>query len=94
MTKRAKAPSFLASFISVSLIALSTVCVMSFVTGCSSGTSSPSHIVGVNYPAGEEPIVFAHVSDTHSGGHTKLSSRGGSGSDDPDRFKNWPYNKR
>ncbi len=90
MTNRAKAASFLASLTALSLIALSTVCAMSFVTGCSSGTSSQSQsgeIFGVSSPAVEEPIVFAHVSDTHFGGDTKLSSSDGSGSDDPEQLR-------
>jgi calcineurin-like phosphoesterase family protein len=87
VNKRAKVTSFLASFMSVSLIALSAVCVMSFVTGCSSATSSPRQIVEVSYPAVEEPIVFAHVSDTHFGGDTQLSSSDGTGSDDPEQLR-------
>ena len=95
MNKRAKVTSFLTSLISASLIALSTVCVISFATGCSSGTSGTSSqileasdpAVGASHPAAEEPIVFAHISDTHFGGDTKLSSSDGSGSDDPEQLR-------
>jgi 3',5'-cyclic AMP phosphodiesterase CpdA len=90
MTKRAKAASFLASLISVSLIALSIVCVMSLVTGCSDGTSGqsqPMEILGVSSSTIAEPIVFAHISDTHFGGDTQLSSSGGSGSDDSEQLR-------
>jgi calcineurin-like phosphoesterase family protein len=82
MVTRGKVVSFLAS---VFLLALSTVCVMSLIAGCSSGTSRQSvEIAGVLYPAQAEPIVFAHVSDTHFGGETQLS---GSGSDDPQELR-------
>ncbi len=82
MIKRGNVVSFLASLF---LMALSTVCVMSFVTGCSSGTISESgEIGGIPYPAKAEPIVLVHVSDTHFGGETQLS---GSGSDDPQQLR-------
>ncbi len=84
MSKKARDASFLVSLLSVSLIALSAVCVMSFVTGCSDGTSSQPGEVSIGYPAVTEPIVFAHVSDTHFGGDTKLS---GAGSDDPEQLR-------
>jgi calcineurin-like phosphoesterase family protein len=55
-----------------------------FVTGCSDGTSSQAgQLDTVTPPVISEPVVLLHISDTHFGGDTNLSSVDGLGSDDP-----------
>lgn len=67
----------------VGVLLLSALSMGIFVTGCSGGTSGHSIETDQADPPAAEPIVFLHVSDTHFGGDTQLSSPDGSGSDDP-----------
>jgi len=76
--------SFARSLTSAVLILLYVSSIGVFVTGCSDETSSQARqFDSATPPVASEPVVLLHISDTHFGGDTNLSSVDGLGSDDP-----------